>query len=164
MNVVSLPRDWIKSNFLCLLFQNLISEEREDIREASLVAWQTALLILSTSVELMTGTVARELILQWFTTIMTPLGAPIDTNTFYRPNVNANGEWHNVDKNMLSQDLSLITIEVTLKARIAAASALARLMACWPDDVSVFLVMLITCPFTQFKCSCRNRTTPSCHF
>ena len=41
-------------------------------------------------------------------------------------------ERHNVDKNMLAQDLSLITVEVTLKARVAGATALAYLIVFWP--------------------------------
>lgn len=135
MHVESLPRDWIDSCFLRLLFQNLISEEREDIRETSLSAWQTALSILSPSDNLMETIVSQELVYQWYMIVMTPLGSAIDTSTFYRPNANTNGEWHNVDKNMLSQDLSLITFELTLKARIAAATALAKLIAFWPADV-----------------------------
>jgi len=67
---------------------------------------------------------------------MTPLGVGIDTSTFYAPTLSVDGtdaapERHNVDKNMLSQDLSLVTVEVTIKARVAAAVALAYLMVFW---------------------------------
>ena len=48
-------------------------------------------------------------------------------------------ERHNVDKNMLAQDLSLVSAEVTLKARVAAATALAQLVVFWPVPVRYFL-------------------------
>ncbi|KAF9001878.1 SNF2 superfamily chromatin remodeling protein [Cyathus striatus] len=140
MAVSSLPRDWISSPFLCLLFQNLICEERSDIRETSLSAWRTALSIMSKTPELTPSSVNQQLILNWYSIMMTPLGVAIDTSCFYRPFLTATGdavpERHNVDKNMLTQDLSLVTVEVTLKARIAAATALAHLLFFWPTEMS----------------------------
>lgn len=139
MVVSELPTDWVATPFLSLLFQNLISEERDDIRDASLFAWQTALTVLSTSNGRLENVITQQLILDWYAMTMTPLGTAIDTTTFHRPSVaQANAapiERHNVDKNMLAQDLSLITVEVTLKARIAASTALAYLMAYWPNQV-----------------------------
>ena len=138
MSVPSLPRDWIAAPFLQLLLQNLIVEERNDIREASLVAWRNALSILAASPDLIDEVVTQQLILEWYTVTMTPLGVAIDASSFYCPtaaNDGAAGERHNVDKNMLAQDLSLIPVEVTLKARVAAATALAHLLAFWPSHV-----------------------------
>lgn len=141
MMVPSLPREWIGSPFLRLLFQNLIAEERSDIRDASLSAWRTALTILAGTPGWLEGVAAQQLILDWYAVMMTPLGAPIDTSTFYHTAVTSNGgiapERHNVDKNMLAQDSSLITVEITLKARIAAATALAFLILFWPGTVSM---------------------------
>ncbi|KAJ3516729.1 hypothetical protein NLJ89_g947 [Agrocybe chaxingu] len=138
MFVPSLPQDWIATPFLSLLFQNLICEERPDIRDASLSAWQTALSILTKSVGRMENVVTQQLILEWYAIVMTPLGVAIDASTFYNPSVPVSGalplERHNVDKNMLAQDPSLITVSVTLKARVAAANALAYLMTCWPAE------------------------------
>jgi hypothetical protein len=45
---------------------------------------------------------------------MTPLGVPIETSSFFHPYLSKDGaapEHHNVDKNMLAQDLTLITTE-----------------------------------------------------
>ena len=143
MAVPSLPRDWVNTPFLSLLFQNLICEERSDIRDLSLSAWQTALSILGDSPGRMENVVTQQLILDWYATMMTPLGVAVDSSAFYNPSVPANGavlaERHNVDKNMLSQDLSLISVEVTLKARVAAATALAYLIIYWPKEVSCSL-------------------------
>ena len=139
MAVPSLPREWIAAHFLCLLFQNLICEEREDIRAATSQAWKRALLILSggpTNVEAM---VDQQLALDWFATLMTPIGLEIDTTKFYRPSIvqsNENlPERHNVDRNMLAQDLSLVSLEVIMKARVAAAAAMSELILRWPAEV-----------------------------
>ncbi|KAJ6547022.1 SNF2 chromatin remodeling protein [Mycena capillaripes] len=136
MAVPTLPRDWIEAPFLRLLFQNLIAEERADIRDASLAAWRTALTVLAGTLGWMDKVITQQLVLDWYAIVMTPLGVAIDPATFYRPSVETAGsvapERHNVDKNMLAQDPSLITTEVTLKARVAAATALAQLIVFWP--------------------------------
>jgi TATA-binding protein-associated factor len=139
MTVSSLPRDWIAAPFLRLLLQNVIVEERSDIRDASLLAWKTALSILASTAGWMESVITQQLILDWFAITMTPLGVPIETSGFYRPVPTMDGttpEHHNVDKNMLAQDLTLITVEVTLQARVAAANALSYLIAFWPVLVS----------------------------
>jgi TATA-binding protein-associated factor len=142
MVVPSLPRDWVDTPFLSLLFQNLVCEERSDIRDLSLSAWRTALSILGDSPGRMENVVTQQLILDWYATMMTPLGVAVDSSAFYNPSAPANGavlaERHNVDKNMLSQDMSLISVEVTLKARVATATALAYLMIYWPKEVNLF--------------------------
>ncbi|KAF7353641.1 TBP associated factor [Mycena venus] len=138
MAVPTLPRDWIAAPFLRLLFQNLIAEERADIRDASLAAWRMALTVLAGTSGWLDSVVTQQLVLDWYEIVMTPLGVAIDPAKFYRPSVEtassggAAPERHNVDKNMLAQDPSLITNEVTLKARVAAATALAQLIVFWP--------------------------------
>ncbi|ESK94301.1 tbp associated factor [Moniliophthora roreri MCA 2997] len=137
LTVESLPRDWIGLPFLQLLFQNLIVEERADIRDASLQAWRTTLSIVSSIPGWVESQISQQAILDWYAIVMTPLGMPIDPSTFYRPSVTVEGdvpERHNVDKNMLAQDLALITMEVVYKARIAASTALATLMTFWPQE------------------------------
>ncbi|KAF8894499.1 SNF2 chromatin remodeling protein [Infundibulicybe gibba] len=138
MAVSTLPQDWISTSFLRLLFQNLISEERPEIRDASLSAWRAALSILATTPGRMEAIVTQQLILDWYAVMMTPLGVPVDSSTFYHPSINVDGEAterHDVDKNMLAQDFSLITVEITLKARVASAIALAQLMVFWPANL-----------------------------
>ncbi|KAL0580433.1 TATA-binding protein-associated factor mot1 [Marasmius crinis-equi] len=149
MTVESLPRDWISAPFLQLLFQNLVVEERSDIRNASLLAWRTALSLVSSIAGWMQSQITPQLILEWFAIVMTPLGFPIETAVFYRPSVAVDGdapERHNVDKNMLAQDLALISTEVIYKARIATSNALALLMTFWlkdPDSPDVFQNIMI---------------------
>ncbi|KAK0458447.1 SNF2 superfamily chromatin remodeling protein [Desarmillaria tabescens] len=141
MTVPSLPRDWIDVPFLRLLFQNLVVEERTDIREATLKTWRLTLSVLtSADPEQMEQMVTPAILLEWYSIIMTPIGVPIDPTLFYRTTEPTDGEnlpeRHNVDKNMLSQELGLVSVETTLKARIAAATASAQLVAFWPKDMS----------------------------
>jgi TATA-binding protein-associated factor len=150
MSVPSLPRDWVTTPFLRLLFQNLIVEEREDIRDASRSAWRTALSVIAASPGLMETIITPQLIFDWYAIAMTPLGVAIDLSTFYDPTHAIDGptERHNVDKNMVSQDLSLITVEVTLKARVATATALAWVIAFWPVSAPLISLITITCILT----------------
>ncbi|KAJ2931331.1 hypothetical protein H1R20_g5658, partial [Candolleomyces eurysporus] len=135
MTVPTLPRDWIKTPFLCLLFQNLICEERVDIRQVSFVAWERALSILSADPQKLESAVDQSLVLDWYAIMMTPIGLQIDTSKFYRPSLAVENskapERHNVDKNMLSQDLSLVPMEVVMRARVTAATAMAELLFRW---------------------------------
>ncbi|KAG5635827.1 hypothetical protein H0H81_009992 [Sphagnurus paluster] len=137
MAVASLSREWINASFLRLLFQNLIAEERCDIRDASLTAWRTALSIMAASSGWINNDITQKLVLEWYAVVMTPLGVAIDPSSFYHPTIASDGELpperHNVDKNMLAQDPSLITQEVTLKARVSAATGLACLISSWPS-------------------------------
>ncbi len=91
--------------FVSLLFQNMVCEERPDVRQASLSAWKTSLSLLS-SPGRMENVITQQLILDWFAVVMTPIGIPIDASTFYNPSTTIEGalplERHNVDKNMLS--------------------------------------------------------------
>ncbi|KAG6898919.1 hypothetical protein C0993_002768 [Termitomyces sp. T159_Od127] len=136
MGVSSLSREWIDTPFLRLLIQNLIVEERADIRDASLTAWKTAISIIAADPAWMCRVITQELILDWYAIIMTPLGVPLEPTKFYHAVIAADSgaplERHNVDKNMLTQDPSLITPEITLKARISSATALAYLITLWP--------------------------------
>ncbi|TRM59955.1 hypothetical protein BD626DRAFT_572350 [Schizophyllum amplum] len=139
MDVPTLPKDWISAPFMQLLYQNLLVEERADIREASLHAWRTALSIINGTQGWLQALVQQDQLLGWFDTAMTPIGVPIPTACFYQPSMHTDGsiERHNVDKNMISQDQSLINPEIVWKARIACATALAGLIIAWPED-SVF--------------------------
>ncbi len=139
MTVHSLPRGWISISFLRLLLQNLLVEERSDIRESTLATWREVLSILSTTSGWMESSLTQGVLLEWYAVLMTPLGLPLDASSFHDPTVGAdNGgpsERHNVDKNMLAQDLSLVPVEVVIQARLAASEALALIIAFWPSSV-----------------------------
>ena len=146
MSVPSLPRDWLSVHFLQLLFQNLIVEERTDIRNATLAAWRVLLAILSATPGWLESLITQPLLLQWYDAMMTPLGTPINVSAFYdaalaKSAADQGAERHNVDKNMIAQDLSLIPMETVISARVSAAISMVYVIAEWPDIVcSPFIV------------------------
>jgi TATA-binding protein-associated factor len=75
---------------------------------------------------------------------MTPLGQSIDVKHMYRHNTVGSDEGYNVDRNMLNQDLLLVSTETILRARVAGAEALAIVLTCWPvaEQDEVFGVLL----------------------
>ncbi|KAH9180252.1 hypothetical protein EDB89DRAFT_1900197 [Lactarius sanguifluus] len=136
MNVASLPKGWVATPLLRLLFQNLIVEERTDVRDATVAAWNTAIELLRSQPGWMELVIVSPQLLEWFETVMTPMGSPIDASGFYDPLASENAtqvatERHNVDKNMLTQDLTLVQPDTVWKARIAAGTAMAYLIASW---------------------------------
>jgi TATA-binding protein-associated factor len=140
MNVASLPKDWVTTPLLRLLFQNLVVEERTDIRNATVAAWNTAIDLLHSRPGWMESVFASPQLLEWFETMMTPMGSPLDASGFFDPLSSENGpqdaaERHNVDKNMLAQDPTLVSPDTVWKARIAAATAMAYLIASWNSSV-----------------------------
>jgi TATA-binding protein-associated factor len=145
LKVQSLPRDWITAPFLRLLLQNLVVEEKAEIRDVTLATWRTAIEILSrlttdTGAVLLECIVTASLVLEWHEIVMTPLGTPIDSSKFFPPaDGHGSSERHNIDKSMLSQDLSLVSQELILKGRVTAASAIAVLINSWPTEVSIRL-------------------------
>ncbi|KAI0320174.1 SNF2 superfamily chromatin remodeling protein [Amylostereum chailletii] len=141
MNVASLPKDWISPPLLRLLFQNLVVEERSDIRHATMAAWRTSLLLLQSVPGWLQASITAEQVLEWSSLMTTPMSVPLDPAYFYNPvasdAVDASApERHNVDKNMLAQDLTLISPDTIWLARIAAASAFAYLVFLWGPPAS----------------------------
>ena len=143
LQVSTLPRDWVNDNFLRLLLQNLVVEEKNEIRDVTLATWRTAIKVLSS---LLTDSgaawlewiITPNLVLEWHEIVMMPLGTPIDTSRLYNPAAPMadSSERHNIDKAMLSQDFSLVSQELVLKGRITAAKAIATLINAWPKEVS----------------------------
>ena len=133
LHVPTLPRDWLSGNFFSLLIQNIVVEEREDVRSESLALWNTSLNV----VQNVATVVDDQLAMRMFEMSMTPIGTRLPVHLFYNP-ASANGdgtgfpEKHNVDKQMIAQDLAIVSLEDVLRTRIAAAQALAGLIAHWP--------------------------------
>jgi TATA-binding protein-associated factor len=142
---ISLPaadKSWLDDRLFRLLFQNMIVEEKDEIRQASASAWSTAVDVVATDPSVLRS-VALPHLSGWFTIAGTPIGSPIPVSLFWRPDSSAvaNGFTYNVDKSLLAQDLSLVTVERTMKGRVEAAKALALLLARWAsDEVSPFTV------------------------
>jgi len=139
MTVPTLSKEWVTERFLRLLFQNLVVEERSDVRDSTLATWNTALETLSANYGYLENLITQQVLLEWYAVLMTPLGVPIDASTFYHASsaadVDPAAERHPIDKNMLTQDMGLVPVEVVWKARLASAVALAKITALWPIGV-----------------------------
>lgn len=131
LRLPTLPPTWVDATFCRLLFQNLLLEERAEIREATFEAWTACLGRLGASVPaLVTAQINN-----WFALLNTQIGTAIDRRllSFSAPGNSASeGTVYSVDKPMLNQDLALVTSESILRCRVAAATALGALMSAWP--------------------------------
>ena len=135
LKVSSLPKDWINETLLRFVYQNMILEERSDIRAASLELFHSAINLLKPQ------EVQRyvfEHLQGWFAIVMTPIGLPMDSTFFLRSqgvhNQNVNAAGHNVDKNIMAQDLSLVSVENILRGRYAGVNAIAKVLSKWPIE------------------------------
>lgn len=136
LSVPSLPYNWANNSFFRLLFQNVLLEERDDIRALSVRTWRLALGKVIPNVSNMDDLIPVLIFRDWIETCTTPLGDPIDTSRlFILPHFDDMTEVHNVDKNMISQDLSLIDLGTVWKARIASAQCLAILANALPQQL-----------------------------
>lgn len=137
ISVQTLPVNWVNTSFLRLLFQNALLEERDDVRALTLQTWGVALRRIMPNLQYVQQLVPVVLFRDWIETCTTPIGEPIDSARLFNLNQpDSSAELHNVDKNMLSQDLALVPIETIWKARIAAAHSLAVLANSLPLEVS----------------------------
>ncbi|KAK0546804.1 TATA-binding protein-associated factor mot1 [Tilletia horrida] len=138
---------WLDASLLRLLFQNLILEERRDVRDASMEAWSTAMEAVREMQSAGARQVGSEMVSDllephvpdFFRLIMTPIGSPVDTSLLFRParrtSRNANGHGrHDVDKGMLTQDLALVGVDTVMHNRLGAATALGHIIRQWPSQ------------------------------
>ncbi|GAA5855493.1 hypothetical protein JCM8547_007859 [Rhodosporidiobolus lusitaniae] len=125
---------WVDSRLLRLLFQNLILEERLDIRRASEEAWQSSLSLFQRipngRQQLVSN--AEPHLGSWFALLTAPIGTAISPTLIWSATASTSG--HNVDKPMLTQDLALVSIEAITRGRISGATALGRLISAWPVE------------------------------
>jgi TATA-binding protein-associated factor len=152
LSVPDLPKDWISDIFLCLVFQNLILEERENVRAASFVLWKICIDILSQVENALQATVSSPLISDWFAIMLQPWGQALNSSLFRDNSAHNNGlemngdskagERHNVDKAILAQDSSLVSPEVIWQARLASAGAMGYLIHQWPSAEEAVRVLI----------------------
>lgn len=121
----SIPRQWSSDGYFSFMFQNLVLEERQDVRDVSFRAFETSLVEAAGMPEGIDGVVGSD-VEDWYSIVMTPVGVALDTSLFRRP-TKATGQTHNVDKAMMAGDMSLISMDTALQTRIAGAKALALL-------------------------------------
>ncbi|CAE6520255.1 unnamed protein product [Rhizoctonia solani] len=136
---LALPRDWITRPVFELLFQNLILEERDDIRRATSQVWNVAVTIISESAtpdpnEGGLAFLLHEVVYNWLCLLATVVGEPLNPTYFFYP-ARKGGEAHNIDKSAMQQDLSLLGLDVVYRGRLEAAKAIGTLISAWPIDL-----------------------------
>lgn len=146
--VKELPMEWITTSFLRLLFQNVLLEEKEEVRNLSLKTWNLALQRAVTDANAIHKLIPITVFRDWIETCNTPIGDPIDPARLFILNYQDEmADAHNVDKIMMNQDLSLIDENIIWLARIACAQALAVLANLLPREVRFH----INCAFFGFE-------------
>ena len=135
------PSTWVDSRLYRLLFQNILLEQRPEIRRASQEAFRKTLALATRSplaLESLTRDVSPSLS-TWFSLLRSPIGTPLNAALFWsaRESLAGNGVGivHNVDKPMLNQDLALVSTESILKGKAEAAKAIGNLLRVWPKAV-----------------------------
>ena len=124
---------WVDERLVRLLFQNMIVEERTPIRDATARVWAQVLGVLAADPERFAACVLPY-IPTLFRIVMMPIGEPIDYQLFYKPAQTTAGARieHDVDKGILSQDLTLVGIDTVIRGRLGAATALGEVLARLP--------------------------------
>ena len=117
--------EWINDRLLSMLFQNLILEQRHDVRQVTFTAFEAACSVIAASAGGLSE--VMETVLEDFVgLVMTSIGQPIDNGLFVTAAKRTGG--HNVDKGMMEGDVGLVGMEVMLQSRIAGAKAVALMM------------------------------------
>lgn len=138
LELPSIDHSWADGSLLRLLFQNLIVEDRLEIRETTARAWRTTLRVSNMDEPDRLARIASPHVATWFAILSTPIGTAINTALFWSAKVSLSGQGgyvHNVDKAILSQDLSLVSVEAVMRGRVAGAVALGTLIADWSPEV-----------------------------
>ena len=155
---------WVSTRALRLIFQNVLFEQQEEIRDLSLSVW-TDLLSSMSKPEIRNMLV--DCIHPISTLLFTPIGTShnnilMDSSLVIRPSGQTmapliskperstgkqsrrkdTDEWsspqikaHNLDGPMIRGDIDLVGEGVMIKSRVTAAKAFGRLIALWPEEV-----------------------------
>ena len=139
-------QSWLLNDCFATLFETIVLEERADIRDICLTAFDYGLQETKrTSGKVL---INPSDVLDWYSIVMSPIGAGIDDRLIRH--VDAKRWGHNIDKAMMAGDLSLVTTESILATRVSAAKALSIIRALgieWadensPDDLEALLSSL----------------------
>ncbi|BGP14619.1 TATA-binding protein-associated factor mot1 [Rhodosporidiobolus nylandii] len=134
LQLPSISHDWVDCRLLRLVFQNLVLEERLEIRIASEAAWRSCLALfrrIPNGLQQLVANAGPQLA-TWFALITNPIGTPIPATLIFSATASTSG--HNVDKPMLNQDLALVSLESITRGRISGAAALGQLLSAWPVE------------------------------
>lgn len=127
---------WLDWRLFRLLFQNLVVENVESMREDTAAAWSLALqhvVPVTQETSSVLSTLMQAVLPGWLDILMTPPGQAVNTAHFWKPSQydqNASGAY-DVDRAILTQDIAIVSPEQTLACRLAACRCLAELLSQW---------------------------------
>ncbi len=81
LSIPTLNTEWLTTPFARLLIQNLVVEERADVRDATLTLWNLVVETLRPVEGWMEAVITQNSLFEWYSLAMTPLGVPMDTST-----------------------------------------------------------------------------------
>ncbi|KAH8924423.1 hypothetical protein BT69DRAFT_1241102 [Atractiella rhizophila] len=125
---------WLDERLLRLLFQNIILEERSDIRASSLESWSMVI----KRVFVQAGGIPpwnnlSNMISDWIRILTSEIGTPMPVECFYDAKGSGRFAAYNIDKAMMEQDLALVDTETVLRGRIDGCTAFSLILAVWPE-------------------------------
>lgn len=155
---------WMSSRAMRLIFQNILLEQQEEIRDLSLMVW-TDLITSIPSSDL--RNMLMDCISPMGLLLFTPIGTshaniPMDSSLLIRPSgqvmtpltlktekisgrkgkrkvpedgLASQNRGHNLDGPMIRGDIDLVGEGVMIKARVSSAKGFGQLIAHWPVDV-----------------------------
>jgi TATA-binding protein-associated factor len=156
---------WISSRAMRLIFQNVLFEQVEEIRELSLSVWTDLIASIPAASELQS--MYRDSLQPTASLLFSPIGTsrnniPLDSSLIIRPSGSTMApfakpekhsakkskrqdppDWtvsqnkpHNLDGPIIRGDVDLVGEEMLISTRVTAAKAFGVLMAAWPQDVN----------------------------
>jgi TATA-binding protein-associated factor len=131
-----LSREWITPQTLHLIFRNILLEERQDVRDLSIRAWNHVIGHLDNSG--LYPTCVQPYIQEWFNLALIPAVDGYASLAFAKADTGARRsvDAHDVDKAMMASDFSLIDEDLVLRNRLEAVEALTQVARCGHADVS----------------------------
>lgn len=120
-----LAKDWLDDRLFRLLFENLMLEERSDVRSVTLTAWRTALAVADRTDSTLWPNILPHFV-NWFSLALAPINGPLPRALFLMART-LEGESHIVDKGMMAGDMSLLSWDIVIRNRLEATDALAEI-------------------------------------
>ncbi|KAJ3393095.1 btaf1 RNA polymerase II, B-TFIID transcription factor-associated, 170kDa [Entophlyctis sp. JEL0112] len=147
---------WISPDLLRLIFQNFLLEERKELLSLSLTLWTRLVEFCGLKKQSLTLLPFME---SWFALLMMPIGTPLDLELFFHFSTKkTQTSGLNVpiqDRAMVQQDLHVVSEDDVLGGRLAAATALGRLLvqlSSAKDDQSVGELSHLQELFVAYMC------------
>lgn len=121
-----LPKGWMDASILHLLLHNLVLEERPDVREETNRAWVSALAVTRTRPDFLETAILPN-VSGWCNLVLMPIANPLHQDFFAQVGQRRSAMDYDVDKNIMSADLALVSPTSILRNRIEAIVALAEI-------------------------------------